>query len=326
MYFPNILFHTNSHIATTLVRLLVGAKSYSNLAFVPKHIPPNPDDLNRFQHFLENSGLLCVLTGAGISTESGIPDYRSEGVGLYATSNRRPVLYQDFRSKEHIRRRYWARNYIGWPRFSNFQPNNIHKVLKYLEDSNRVSCIVTQNVDGLHSKAGSRNIIELHGTAHTVMCLSCDERISRHDFQKVLNELNPTVNAVSQEIRPDGDVELTEEQMEGFTLPSCKNCNGILKPDIVFFGDNVAKRVVKRVQSEVNNADALLVLGTSLTTFSGYRIVLQAVEAKKPIAIVNIGETRADKHAIVKIESRCGDVLTKTFTMLNSTSNNIKLS
>ncbi|XP_015112749.1 NAD-dependent protein deacylase Sirt4 [Diachasma alloeum] len=300
------------------LRLLIGqGRNYSQLAFVPKYEPPKPDDLTKLSNFIKNSGRLCVLTGAGVSTESGIPDYRSQGVGLYATSNKRPVLYQDFRNKEPIRRRYWARNYIGWPRFSNVQPNGTHKILKHLEDLGIVNCIVTQNVDGLHSKAGSKNVIELHGTAFRVMCLSCDKTINRHDFQKVLDKANPSVTLVSKAIRPDGDVELSEEQIEGFILPPCQNCGGVLKPDIVFFGDNVPRVVVETVQTSVDNADALLVLGTSLTTFSGYRIILQAVEANKPIAIVNIGETRADSYANVKIESRCGEVFSKVFPSSN---------
>lgn len=207
-------------------------------------------------------------------------------------------------------------------RFSQFQPNDTHKMLKNLEDHGRVSCIVTQNVDGLHTKAGSNNIIELHGTAYKVMCLNCDNIIDRHDFQKVLDQLNPTIQAVTREIRPDGDVELSDEQVDEFILPPCKNCGGILKPDIVFFGDNVPRTVVENIQKIVNKSDALLILGTSLTTFSGYRIILQAIEAKKPIAIVNIGETRADKHAIVKVESRCGEVLTKLISMLDFTGKN----
>ncbi|XP_057332492.1 NAD-dependent protein deacylase Sirt4-like isoform X2 [Microplitis mediator] len=303
-------------MTTLTISTIKSLKNYSNLCFVPKYEPPKPNDLIQLENFIKSEGKLCVLTGAGVSTESGIPDYRSEGVGLYATSNRRPVLYQEFRNHDHIRRRYWARNYIGWPRFSKFKPNFTHHILKHLEDMNLVSCVITQNVDGLHSKAGSRNVIELHGTGYTVMCLNCDNKIYRHDFQKILDKLNPTVNAVSKEIRPDGDVELSEEQIQGFILPPCNNCGGILKPDIVFFGDNVPRHTVEKVQSAVDKADALLVLGTSLTTFSGYRIILQAEEAKKSIAIVNIGDTRADKYATIKLNTRCGEVFKQLFPTL----------
>ncbi|XP_074109439.1 NAD-dependent protein deacylase Sirt4 [Cotesia typhae] len=297
--------------------LFSSLKNFANLSFVPKYEPPKPNDLIQLKNFIRNEGKICVLTGAGVSTESGIPDYRSEGVGLYATSNRRPVLYQDFRKHDHIRKRYWARNYIAWPRFSEFQPNFSHKILKHLEDLNIVSCIITQNVDRLHSKAGSSHVIELHGTGYIVMCLNCDSKISREDFQHILDKLNPTISANSKEIRPDGDIELSDEQAQAFVLPSCENCGGILKPDIVFFGDNVPRHTVEQVQHAVDEADALLVLGTSLTTFSGYRIILQAVEEKKSIAIVNIGETKADKHAAIKLNSGCGEVFKQLFPNLN---------
>lgn len=172
---------------------------------------------------------------------------------------------------------------------------------------------MTQNVDGLHTKAGSKNVIELHGTGFKVMCLNCDNKIDRKLLQIKLDKLNSSIKHVSKKIRPDGDVELSNEIVNDFILPSCENCGGILKPDIVFFGDNVAKKVVDSVRNIVTQSNGLLVLGTSLTTFSGYRIILQAIEENKKVAIVNIGETRADKHATVKIESRCGDVLKKLY-------------
>ncbi|CAK9800648.1 NAD-dependent protein deacylase Sirt4 [Anthophora quadrimaculata] len=249
-----------------------------------------------------SSNFTFVPNRAGISTESGIPDYRSEGVGLYARSNHKPILYKDFCGSDTIRRRYWARNYVGWPRFSSIKPNNTHQVLKKLEDANKVRCIITQNVDNLHAKAGSRRVIELHGTAFKVMCLSCDERICRYYLQDILNKMNPGMVATSQIIRPDGDVDLLQEQVEGFKVPPCENCGGILKPDIIFFGDNVPKQIVESVKYNVEHSDSLLVLGSSLTTFSSYRIVVQANHAGKPIAILNIGKTRADDLASVKVE------------------------
>lgn len=286
---------------------------FSNLAFVPKCNPVSDDEIKRLKEHLDSCGRFCVLTGAGISTESGIPDYRSEDVGLFATSNRRPVSYQDFCRSDKVRRRYWSRNYVGWPRFSKFVPNVTHELLKHLEDKGRVNCVITQNVDNLHRKAGSRNVIELHGTAFKVMCLGCDQVINRYHFQELLDELNPNFTSNDTKIRPDGDVDLSQEQVDEFIVPPCSDCGGILKPEIVFFGDNVTRQVVNQVRTEVESADSLLVLGTSLTTFSGYRIVLQAVEARKPIAIVSIGETRADNHANVKIHGRCGEVLSKIY-------------
>ncbi|XP_003424289.1 NAD-dependent protein deacylase Sirt4 [Nasonia vitripennis] len=283
--------------------------SLSSLAFVPKCQPAREEDVRMLKHFVNTSGKICVITGAGISTESGIPDYRSEGVGLFATSDRRPVSYQDFCKSDKTRRRYWARNYAAWPRFSLFQPNVTHKWLKNMEDIGKVSCVITQNVDNLHIKAGSKNVVELHGTGYRVVCLSCNNKIDRFVFQEVLNKLNPDMKASCEAIRPDGDVDLSQDQIDDFKIPPCSKCGGIMKPDIVFFGDNVPKQVVERVQNEVEEADSLLVLGTSLTTFSGYRIVLQAVEAVKPIAILNIGDTRGDEHAQIRVHGRCGEIL-----------------
>ncbi|XP_011875879.1 PREDICTED: NAD-dependent protein deacetylase Sirt4-like [Vollenhovia emeryi] len=287
----------------------------SNLAFVPKCDPASAEDVTRLKEFVDKHQRLCVLTGAGISTESGIPDYRSAGVGLYARSNRRPILYKEFCDSEAARRRYWARNYVGWPRFSSLKPNVTHKILKHLEYVGKVGCVVTQNVDNLHSKAGSGKIIELHGTAFRVRCLNCDRKMCRHELQRVFQKLNPSMIATAQMIRPDGDVELSQAQVESFNVPACGNCGGILKPDIVFFGDNVPHDVVHDVKANVESLDALLILGTTLSTFSAYRIVLQAMDAKKPTAIVNIGETRADKSVDLRITGRCGDVLPKIWQL-----------
>ncbi|KYM93810.1 NAD-dependent ADP-ribosyltransferase sirtuin-4, partial [Cyphomyrmex costatus] len=287
----------------------------SNLAFVPKCYPVSIKDIMRLKEFVNKYHRLCVLTGAGISTESGIPDYRSFKVGLYARSNRKPILYKEFCDSEATRRRYWARNYIGWSRFSSLKPNITHELLKHLEYIGKVGCIVTQNVDNLHLKAGSKKVIELHGTAFRVMCLNCDHKISRYYLQRVFQKLNPSMIATTEMIRPDGDVELSQTQVEGFNVPTCDNCGGILKPDIVFFGDNVPHEKVQNVKANVESLDALLILGTTLSTFSAYRIVLQAIDAKKPIAIVNIGETRADKCVNLKVEGRCGDILPKIWQL-----------
>ncbi|XP_015189766.1 PREDICTED: NAD-dependent protein deacylase Sirt4 [Polistes dominula] len=287
----------------------------SQFAFVPVCNPVEEEDVLQLRNFIEKYNNICVLTGAGVSTESGIPDYRSAGVGIYARSSRRPVLYKDFCSNEFIRKRYWARNYVGWPRFSTFEPNDTHKVLKNLEEIGKVSCVVTQNVDNLHTKAGNRNVIELHGTAFRVMCLNCDHKIERANFQNILKKLNPLLNSHIEMIRPDGDVDLTQEETKGFIVPPCENCGGILKPDIVFFGDNVPRCVVENVKNIVEESSSLLILGTSLSTFSGYRIVLQALDAKKSIMLVNIGKTRADNDVHIKIEGRCGDVLPKAFRL-----------
>ncbi|XP_020278661.1 NAD-dependent protein deacylase Sirt4 [Pseudomyrmex gracilis] len=310
------IYCTKSFVRATISSVEFGSYMYkSSLAFVPKCNPTRTEDVIKLKEFIDRNNRLCVLTGAGISTESGIPDYRSEEVGLYARSNHKPVFYQEFCRSEASRKRYWARNYVGWPRFSSLKPNVTHKILKELEDIGKIRCFITQNVDNLHSKAGSKNVIELHGTSFRVMCLNCDHKICRYELQQIFQKLNPSMTATTQMIRPDGDVELLQTQVEDFKVPACGNCNGILKPDIVFFGDNVPHDVVQDVQANVEASDALLILGTTLTTFSAYRIVLQAVDAKKPVAIVNIGKTRADELVNLRIEGRCGDVLSKVWQL-----------
>ncbi|KAG8236776.1 hypothetical protein J437_LFUL016890 [Ladona fulva] len=282
------------------------------LNFVPKFSPAKDDDVKRLNEFIFNTSKLFVLTGAGISTESGIPDYRSEHVGLYARSSSRPVQYQQFIKSEDIRKRYWARNFVGWPRFSSFQPNISHRILSQWESLGKISCIVTQNVDRLHQKAGSKKVIELHGSGYEITCLTCKNVISRHQFQETLENFNEDLKSIASEIiRPDGDVEIPQELIDSFVLPSCESCGGNLMPNIVFFGDNVPSLRVDAVKKEVSNAESLLVLGTSLSVFSSYRIILQAVEEKKPIAIINIGPTRGDSHAKLKVSTKCGDVLPK---------------
>ncbi|KAK7874220.1 hypothetical protein R5R35_006262 [Gryllus longicercus] len=285
----------------------------SSLSFAPKHKPVTSEDITLMKIFLSSNSKILVLTGAGISTESGIPDYRSEGVGLYAQSTSRPIQFQDFVKSPRLRKRYWARNYVGWPRFSSIVPNVTHFALRRLESEMRLSSIVTQNVDELHRKAGCKNVVELHGSAYRVICLHCRYEVHRHLFQETLNKLNPSISIVSQSVRPDGDVDLPQDFVEQFVVPNCPDCSGILKPDIVFFGDNVPRERVDFVKNLVNTSDALLVLGSSLFVFSGYRFILQAAELEKQIAIVNIGETRGDKHAHLKIDKKCGEIFSNLF-------------
>lgn len=280
-----------------------------NISFVPKHKPVLESDINKLKQFIKKYKKILAVTGAGISTESGIPDYRSEGVGLYARSDKRPVQFQDFLASRGVRTRYWARNFFGWPRFSSFLPNDNHHALKHLEDSEKLLYIITQNVDGLHYKAGNKKVIEMHGTAFRVMCLGCDYEISRHKFQRILEEMNPDLHVESQEMRPDGDVEISDEIMSNFQVPQCPHCYGNLKPDIVFFGDNIPRHRMDKIDYLVKSCDGVLVLGSSLTVYSGYRILLEATDLKLPIAIVNIGATRADNLAHVKVDAKCSEVL-----------------
>jgi len=250
---------------------------------------------------------------AGISTESGIPDYRSDGVGLYATSSKRPIQHKVFMESPAARRSYWARNFVGWPRWSAFLPNPAHLALAGWEGSTRLQLsIVTQNVDQLHYKAGSRAVVELHGTNSRVVCMSCSFSQPRQQFQRLLERLNPDMVAHTSTIRPDGDVELSQEEVAAFAVPNCPKCNiGILKPDVVFFGDNVPLGRVAEVRKQVAACDRLLVIGSSLYVFSGLRFVNQARDLGIPVAVLNIGPTRADKIVDLKIESKAGDVLPK---------------
>ncbi|XP_055545131.1 NAD-dependent protein deacylase Sirt4 [Wyeomyia smithii] len=293
-------------------------KFSSTSMFVPAHEPALESDLRRLEKFLENKPNTLVLTGAGISTESGIPDYRSEGVGLYARSNHKPIQHGDFIKSEAVRKRYWARNYVGWPRFSSVAPNTTHYTLARLERDKRISGIVTQNVDKLHTKAGSKSVVELHGSGYTVVCVGkngtgCNYQIPRHEFQQILDQMNPHMEDKSTMIRPDGDVELPAEHVNNFKVPTCPECDGSLKPEIVFFGDNVPMPRIERVVRMILQSDAVLVLGSSLTVFSGYRIVLQANELGIPVAIVNIGATRGDTAADLKISARCGELMENLF-------------
>ncbi|XP_035691922.1 NAD-dependent protein lipoamidase sirtuin-4, mitochondrial-like [Branchiostoma floridae] len=281
----------------------------ANFHFVPVSDPADLQDVEELQDFVSTSKRLFVITGAGISTESGIPDYRSEGVGLYARSDNRPVQYADFLKSGAIRQRYWARNYVGWPKFSSFSPNISHETLSGWEAVGKLHWLVTQNVDSLHIKAGSRKVTELHGSAARVMCLSCPSVIPRTDMQTRIKHLNPLWHAESQEMAPDADVFLAPEQIAGFRVPECEKCGGILKPQIVFFGDNVPKPTVQYVHKMLEESDAMLVAGSSLQVYSAYRFVSAARDQKKPIAVLNIGPTRGDKLADLKVSARCGDVL-----------------
>lgn len=292
-------------------RNILACYSHQTVKFVPDHQPATDQEVYRLQAFLDLYKPLLIITGAGISTESGIPDYRSENIGLYARSTSRPVQFKDFMNSEAVRKRYWARNYIGWPRFSSLQPNISHHLLTKLQKKGILHWIVTQNVDRLHHKAGSEHIIELHGTSYQVKCTNCGYNFSRYILQDILKSLNKVINFEAIEIRPDGDVELDVKFVNEFQIANCDRCNGILKPNIVFFGENVPMDRVKNVMTKLEESKALLVLGSSLEVYSAYRFLLAAKEQKKPIAIVNIGPTRADHIALLKLNNRCSDILSK---------------
>lgn len=248
---------------------------------------------------------LTVLTGAGVSTDSGIPDYRGPGA-----PDRRPMTYQQFVSGPEAQQRYWARSYLGWSRMRHAEPNPAHLALSRLEAAGRVGLLVTQNVDGLHERAGSRSLVALHGRIADVVCLSCRDQSSRAALQARMDLLNPefALRHLEASTRPDGDVEL--ETTRGFRVPGCEVCGGALKPDVVFFGENVPKQRVQRCYDAVESADALLVAGSSLTVLSGFRFVRHAHKLGIPVVIVNRGATRGDELATHKLDMGVADFLT----------------
>jgi NAD-dependent SIR2 family protein deacetylase len=251
---------------------------------------------------------VAVLTGAGMSTDSGIPDYRGPDS---PPSN--PMTIHQFTSDPVFRQRYWARNHVGWRHMDDTQPNPGHRAVAALERDGVVSGVITQNVDLLHTKAGSENVINLHGTYAQVVCLGCGHTMTRAALAEELDALNPgfteRVEAVGGlAVAPDADAVVADTA--SFRYLDCPPCGGMLKPDIVYFGENVAKDVVQQALSLVEDTDALLVAGSSLTVFSGYRFVRHAAALGLPIAIINRGPTRGDQHASVKVDGGCSELLT----------------
>ena len=240
---------------------------------------------------------LAVLTGAGLSTDSGIPDYRGQG-----KTPKHPMTYDIFMGSHAAQQRYWARSFVGWSRIATASPNEGHFALALAEQNGVVTSLITQNVDGLHIAAGSKRVVELHGRLDRVRCMSCGTLFARGDIDLLLQELNPTVvRDMSIEFTPDGDAEI--EATAGFVIPSCPKCKGVLKPDVTFFGEAVDSALVENCMAQVDAADALLVAGTSLQVNSGMRFVRRALKAQHPVIIVNLGPTKGDEFALAKIEA-----------------------
>jgi NAD-dependent SIR2 family protein deacetylase len=264
---------------------------------------PNDD---RLHDWIARHRRVFALTGAGCSTASGIPDYRDDH-GQW--KRRPPVMIQAFRTQEAVYRRYWGRAYSGWPRLTAAPPNAAHRAFAAWEAAGTLCQLVTQNVDGLHQRAGSRAVIDLHGRLDDVLCLGCGDRTSRAAVQEAMRAANPVWSARA-DTAPDGDADIDASVIEAFNAPRCERCGGQLKPDVVFFGENVPRDRYDRACESLAGADALLVAGSSLMVYSGYRFARLAHEAGLPIALVNRGLTRADDLAELKIEGDVGATLT----------------
>ena len=265
------------------------------------------------REFVDRHVRLLVLTGAGCSTDSGIPDYRdADGDWKRAP----PVMFQAFMDHESVRKRYWARSLIGWRHFGHATPNEAHRALAQLEAAGRIELLVTQNVDGLHEAAGSQAVVDLHGRIDRIRCMRCQARTSREDFQTTLLAQNPGWELRHAAIAPDGDADLNDVDFSGFCIPACDACGGILKPDVVFFGENVPRDRVERAMQALARADAMLIVGSSLMVYSGYRFVQAGADLGKPIAAVNLGRTRADPFLTLKVEESCSRALPQLVSAL----------
>lgn len=262
--------------------------------------------MERLGAFVTASRRLLVLTGAGCSTDSGIPDYRDE---RGAWKRKQPIQLQEFLGSATARRRYWARSLVGWERIVQASPNRAHTALAQLEWDGRLHWLITQNVDGLHLKAGNRRVTELHGSLDAVDCLECGARLPRTEFQQMLEELNPRWASLGAATAPDGDADLAEVDYSTFVVPDCPCCLGTLKPAVVFFGESVPQKRVEYGFARLREADAVLVVGSSLMVWSGYRFVKRARDWSIPVAAINIGRTRADRDLCLKVGTPCGKAL-----------------
>lgn len=257
---------------------------------------------NVLRDFVNRHDRLFVLTGAGCSTNSGIPDYRDAAGNWKRTP---PVTFQAFMGEAATRRRYWARSLVGWRRFGRAQPNDAHRALVRLEQIGKCEILLTQNVDRLHQVAGHMRVIDLHGRLDLVRCMECERRIPRDEFQGELSRLNADWIALDAADAPDGDADLDGVDFSSFIVPDCAHCGGILKPDVVFFGESVSRDLVDTALRHLERADGMLIVGSSLMVYSGFRFAQAAARAGLPIAALNLGRTRADELLTLKVEDRC---------------------
>jgi len=273
------------------------------------------DKTAQLADFLARHRKTLVLTGAGLSTASGIPDYRDrDGV----RRGQEPIQGPDFRKSKAVQKRYWARSMVGWPVLAQATPNAGHRALAALEGAGRIGALLTQNVDGLHQQAGSHAVLELHGNIHSVICLDCGVRVPRAFVQNQLVEANPLLAGALATPLPDGDAQLEPGALDDFQLPACTHCSGTLMPDVIFFGDTLPAARSACALAEMEAADALLVVGSSLMVYSGFRFCRLAAAANKPIAAVNLGRTRADDLISLKIEDSAERLLPQVATLLHA--------
>ena len=271
------------------------------------------DHAARIAAFLDRHPRTLVLTGAGLSTASGIPDYRDRD----GTRRGKPPIHgPDFRKSEAVQRRYWARSMIGWPVLAQARPNHGHRAIAGLERIGRIGSVLTQNVDGLHGQAGSHGVLELHGNIHTVVCLDCSALFPRAFVQGQLEDFNPHMAGANATPLPDGDASVEPTELARFRLPFCTCCGGTLMPNVVFFGDNVPPARTAIALEQMERADALLVVGSSLMVYSGFRFCRMAQAAGKPMAAINLGRTRADELLDIKIEESAERVLPLALELL----------
>ena len=275
-------------------------------AVIPTHEDATLEMADALRDWLAAYTRIFILTGAGISTASGIPDYRGAD-GQW--KRRPPITYQAFVRDPAMRARYWARSFVGWPTVARARPNRAHMALVALEAQGRSNALVTQNVDGLHARAGQRNVIDLHGRIDAVICLDCRSRFARADLQRRLIDDHPQWAGLIANTAPDGDADLDGIDLGDFTPPTCNDCGGLLKPDVVFFGENVPRDRVGLTHAALEAADALLVVGSSLMVYSGYRFARRAHATGIPLAILTRGVTRADSLATLKIDADCVPIL-----------------
>ena len=264
--------------------------------------------ITALEDLITDKNNILVLTGAGISASSGIPTYRDHQGNWQRSA---PIQHNEFIAQKEKRQRYWARSLIGWEHVVRAKPNAAHFELARWEKTSRINLLVTQNVDSLHQRAGSENVVDLHGRLSDVVCMHCGDRTSRADLQETLIEDNPELTSFAARALPDGDADIDDYDMSTVVLPDCQKCGGMLKPDVVFFGDNVPNERVDMIYSALDKADLLLVIGSSLRVYSGYRFCKKAVELKVPIACINQGETRADELFDIKVKMAAGEALSQ---------------